>query len=82
MITIEIADDGTGIRQQDLPRIFEPFFTTKTEGKGTGLGLSIVKNIIDRHGGRVSASSAPGQGASFVIHLPVDRMHEQGAESS
>jgi two-component system, NtrC family, sensor kinase len=69
-VEVDVADDGVGIKAEDMPRIFEPFFTTKLPGKGTGLGLSIVKNIVDRHGGRVEVRSAPGQGASFKVILP------------
>jgi signal transduction histidine kinase len=53
-------------------RLFDPFFTTKPVGKGTGLGLSISHSIIvDRHGGRLSCISTPGEGAEFVIEIPV-----------
>jgi len=45
-LTVEVADSGIGIDEQDMPQIFEPFFTTKSEGRGTGLGLSIVRGIV------------------------------------
>lgn len=70
-IVIEFEDDGPGIPEQDIGFIFDPFFTTKEVGKGTGLGLSIAYGIINEHGGRVQASSVPGKGAKFTIHLPV-----------
>jgi two-component system, NtrC family, sensor kinase len=69
-VEVDVGDDGVGIKPEDMPRIFEPFFTTKLPGKGTGLGLSIVKNIVDRHGGRVEVRSSPSQGASFKVILP------------
>jgi two-component system NtrC family sensor kinase len=69
-ITLDIADSGTGIAEEDLPHIFEPFFTTKTEGKGTGLGLSVVYGIVKRHEGRLSVSSEPGKGTRFSMVLP------------
>ncbi|MCG2577153.1 HAMP domain-containing histidine kinase [Dechloromonas sp. XY25] len=69
-IGIEIADTGTGISPDVLPRIFESFYTTKPRGIGTGLGLSIARDIIDNHGGRITVSSQPGQGSTFCIKLP------------
>jgi PAS domain S-box-containing protein len=71
LIRVSLADDGPGIRTEDLPRIFNPFFTTKEVGKGTGLGLSICYGIITSHGGRIWVDSLPGQGATFNIELPV-----------
>ena len=66
---IRIIDDGAGIPQEIKEQIFNPFFTTKDEG--TGLGLSIAFNIINEHGGWLDVSSEQGQGASFVITLPI-----------
>lgn len=78
-VAIEIADNGCGIRQQDLPRIFDPFFTTKTAGKGTGLGLSNVKAIIRDYQGAIEVKSVEGGGTTFLIYLP---LHEtEGGES-
>lgn len=71
LVLVSIADDGPGIRRENLKRIFDPFFTTKEVGKGTGLGLSICHGIITEHGGRIYAESEPGQGASFIVELPV-----------
>jgi len=82
-VRIEITDTGPGIPPDVLPHIFEPFFTTKDEGEGTGLGLSLVYGIVENHGGQIKAFSEPGQGAAFVIELPVtpksdgDRAGEQ-----
>ncbi len=66
---IRIIDDGAGIPQEVKEQIFNPFFTTKDEG--TGLGLSIAFNIINEHGGWLDVASEKGQGASFVITLPI-----------
>ena len=66
---IRIIDDGAGILQEVKEQIFNPFFTTKDEG--TGLGLSIAFNIINEHGGWLDVASEQGQGASFVITLPI-----------
>lgn len=71
-LRIDVSDSGDGIPAEAMPQIFEPFFTTKTDGRGTGLGLSIVRGILDAHDGTIQVSSAPGQGTSFTLTLPVD----------
>jgi PAS domain S-box-containing protein len=69
---IEVADNGPGMDDSRIKRIFEPFFTTKEVGVGTGLGLSVSYFIItNNHGGTMVAESAPGEGASFIIRLPL-----------
>ena len=71
-VAVSIADNGWGIPESVRSRLFDPFFTTKPVGKGTGLGLSISHSIIvDRHCGRLSCISAPGEGAEFLIEIPV-----------
>ncbi len=67
---IAIKDTGKGIPEENLSKIFEPFFTTKEVGVGTGLGLSIVYDIVQNHGGKISAESVPGSGTVFTIRLP------------
>jgi PAS domain S-box-containing protein len=69
---LEVADDGVGIAEEDLPRIFDPFFTTKARSKGTGLGLSISYGIVRDHGGRIEAASGEG-GTRFTVTLPAAR---------
>lgn len=74
-VRIVVEDDGTGIHAEHLPRIFEPFFTTKSGKGGTGLGLAISREIVEQHGGRISAENrADGSGAApgcrFVVELP------------
>jgi PAS domain S-box-containing protein len=71
-MVIEVEDNGPGFSPQAEKRIFEPFFTTKAPGQGTGLGLSVSYFIITRnHGGGFEVRSVPGQGARFVIRLPL-----------
>ena len=74
-IKIEIADNGSGIRERDLKKIFDPFFTTKPTGKGTGLGLAVCYGIITAHGGRIEVSSGNGSGGgtNFMIFLPIQK---------
>jgi signal transduction histidine kinase len=59
-----------GIREDQITRIFEPYFTTK-EDRGTGLGLAICQRIVTQHGGKISVSSKLGEGAVFILHLPI-----------
>jgi two-component system NtrC family sensor kinase len=70
-ITLLVADTGPGIPPALQGRIFEPFFTTKPPGVGTGLGLPLCRGIVEAHGGTLEVSSAPGQGATFRLTLPV-----------
>ncbi|KIH76424.1 hypothetical protein GFER_09375 [Geoalkalibacter ferrihydriticus DSM 17813] len=71
-VEIVFADSGPGMDAHLQEKVFEPFFTTRKEGEGTGLGLYICRTIIDDHGGRLLLDSAPSQGASFRIRLPVE----------
>ncbi len=70
-VEIAFVDTGHGIAPGLEGRIFDPFFTTKEVGKGTGLGLSITYGIVKEHGGTISVLSPPGEGATFLIHLPL-----------
>jgi len=71
-VRASFADSGPGIAKENLNRIFDPFFTTKEVGKGTGLGLSVCHGIVAEHGGRIYARSRLGNGATFIVELPVN----------
>lgn len=68
-LVIEVTDTGKGIPDDVLKKVFDPFFTTK-QNEGTGLGLSISQTLITRYGGRISARSEIGSGASFLVWMP------------
>jgi signal transduction histidine kinase len=70
-VVIKFTDTGRGIPEDKLGRIFDPGFTTKGVGVGTGLGMSISYNIIQKHKGRISVESNPGEGTTVTITLPV-----------
>lgn len=68
MVRIEIADTGSGIPPENLPKIFEPYFSTKETG--TGLGLAITYKIVEIHNGTIEVDSQLGKGTQFTILLP------------
>jgi signal transduction histidine kinase/ActR/RegA family two-component response regulator len=70
-ILVEVADNGSGLKEEDLTRVFDPFFTTREVGKGTGLGLSVCYGIVREHGGHISARNRANGGAVFTVELPV-----------
>ncbi|HYU73706.1 MAG TPA: ATP-binding protein, partial [Ktedonobacteraceae bacterium] len=75
-----VRDTGAGIREEDLPRVFERFFKTDRArskadfigpgGGGTGLGLAIARQVVEAHGGRITAESVVGEGSTFTFILP------------
>jgi signal transduction histidine kinase len=69
-VRLRVQDTGQGMPPEVMEHIFEPFYTTKDTGEGTGLGLAVAHGIVTQHEGSITVESAPGQGATFTIHLP------------
>jgi len=79
-VRVRVADTGEGISPGNLRAIFEPFFRGNTMAPGSGIGLALVRQLIELHGGTVTATSAgPGLGSEFVMTLPLDRTPAGGA---
>jgi signal transduction histidine kinase len=72
-VEIRIKDNGNGIPQKVADKIFQPFFTTKPTGQGTGLGLSLSYDIIKAHNGTINVETKEGEGAEFIIQLPLGK---------
>ena len=79
-VAVRFAATGSGIASEHLDRIFEPFYTTRAEAGGTGLGLAVSYRIIERHQGMLTVESAPGEGATFIIRLPLSAVEKEGEE--
>ncbi|SDR70774.1 sensor histidine kinase [Corynebacterium timonense] len=78
-VFIDVADDGVGMAPEDADHIFDRFYRADTSrnrasGGGSGLGLAITKSLVEQHGGAISVRTAPGQGSTFTISLPM--LHE------
>lgn len=79
-VVVRIADNGTGIADPIRDKIFDPFFTTKEVGKGTGQGLAICRDVVVvKHDGRIDVESRDGEGATFIIRLPVGTENDGGS---
>jgi len=76
-LMLQVRDTGIGVPLEDQQHIFEKFYRVQADETagigGTGLGLAIVKSVVEKHGGRVWVESAPGQGSTFSLLLPVQR---------
>jgi signal transduction histidine kinase len=74
MVVVKVADAGEGIDPGLLPTLFDRFTRADAargrDTGGAGLGLAICRAIVEAHGGRISAASAPGEGATFTVELP------------
>jgi len=68
-VRLSVSDTGMGLTEEECARLFTPYYTTKQHG--TGLGLAIVQSVVSDHGGKISVVSSPGNGATFMIELPV-----------
>jgi signal transduction histidine kinase len=68
-IFLSVSDTGVGLTPEECERIFTPYYTSKLHG--TGLGLAIVQSIVSDHHGRISVTSKPGVGTTFVVELPL-----------
>ncbi len=79
---LNVSDTGTGLTPEECDHLFTPYYTTKKQG--TGLGLAIVQSVVTDHGGKISVSSKPGEGTTFLIELPrnVDKIQTETAPST
>ncbi|MDE3018694.1 MAG: HAMP domain-containing histidine kinase, partial [Nitrospirota bacterium] len=74
-VLVCVTDSGCGIPEQELVRVFEKFYrgpSAPIEARGAGLGLSITKSLVELHGGKIWATSNPGQGSQFAFTLPIE----------
>jgi two-component system sensor histidine kinase HydH len=68
-VTLSVTDTGVGMSAEEVGKLFEPFYTTKPSG--TGLGMTVVSRVVEQNGGRIGVRSAPGEGTTFSLVLPV-----------
>jgi len=84
MCRLTVSDNGIGFEESHADRIFTPFKRLHGRGEyeGTGMGLAICRRIVERHGGDITASSSPGEGATFTVLLPMDRDGDTAAAAN
>jgi signal transduction histidine kinase len=83
LAAIEVSDQGTGVREEDMPHVFDRFWRAPgAPSGGTGLGLAIAKWIVDRHGGRIGVANRPEGGAAFRVELPAFHPGPSGAQGA
>jgi PAS domain S-box-containing protein len=70
-VRLTVKDTGCGMTDEVKARIFEPYFTTRPSGEGTGMGLAVVHGVVHNRGGTLAVTSAPGQGTTFQVFLPI-----------
>jgi PAS domain S-box-containing protein len=70
-VRVKVSDNGIGIKPEDEDHIFEPYYTTKKSRDAIGMGLTVVRSTIERYRGQIKFYSAPGQGTTFEIYLPI-----------
>jgi signal transduction histidine kinase len=84
MVNVQIAveDNGIGFDEKHLDRIFNVFqrLHGRSSYPGTGIGLALCRRIVERHGGTITAMTNPGQGATFIVTLPVEQLEGEEAE--
>ena len=74
---VRVTDTGSGIPPEIQPKIFDPFFTTRPIGEAMGQGLSFVYSVVvEQHGGSIEFETAPGEGTTFVVRLPLVASNE------
>jgi two-component system, NtrC family, sensor histidine kinase KinB len=79
-VVFSVADTGSGIPRDYLPRIFEPFIQVPdAPAGGSGLGLTISRRIVEGHGGRLSVQSEPGRGSTFSFNIPIQESRDEVA---
>ncbi len=81
-IVFTVSDNGPGVPTDIRSRIFDPFFTTKPQGVGTGIGLAVSRGLVEAHGGALTLAPTNGEGATFVMRLPVEIARAETPESA